>query len=181
MRPTLLLAPVAALLLLSAAAVRADNVDDATTPGTTAKPKAAATSTPKAQNMDKPAAPATKSAEAEHITIQHVLIGFAGSVPGKPITRTMEEAKKLAGDIVERAKKGEDFDALVKEYTDDSHPGIYSMSNTGVAPAQGESARNKMVPAFGDAGFPLKVGEVGVAEYDKTRSPYGWHVVKRLK
>jgi parvulin-like peptidyl-prolyl isomerase len=38
-----------------------------------------------------------------------------------------------------------------------------------------------MVPAFGDAGFPLKVGEIGMASYDSTKSPYGWHIVKRLK
>ena len=124
--------------------------------------------------------PAAK--EPDHITIQHVLIGFTGSVPGKNITRTQDEAKKLADDILARAKKGENFDELVKNHTDDSAPGIYRMANTGVAPAaEGEYARNRMVPAFGDAGFPLKVGEIGMAPYDSTKSPYGWHIVKRLK
>jgi parvulin-like peptidyl-prolyl isomerase len=119
--------------------------------------------------------------EPDHITIQHVLIGFKGSVPGKSITRTQDEAKKLAEDILAQAKKGENFDELVKKYTDDSAPGIYAMANIGVAPAAGEYARNRMVPAFGDAGFPLKVGEIGMASYDSTKSPYGWHIVKRLK
>ena len=126
-----------------------------------------------------PNAPAPK--EPEHITIQHVLIGFQGSVPGKNITRTQDEAKKLAEEILARAKKGENFDELVKQYTDDAAPGIYSMSNTGVPPAAGEYARTRMVPAFGDAGFPLQVGEFGMASYDKAKSPYGWHIVKRLK
>lgn len=120
--------------------------------------------------------------EPDHITIQHVLIGFTGSVPRKNITRTQDEAKKLAEDILARAKKGENFDELVKKYTDDSAPGIYMLANTGVAPAaDGEYARNRMVPAFGDAGFPLKVGEIGMAPYDSMKSPYGWHIVKRLK
>ena len=128
----------------------------------------------------KPAVAATK--EPDHTTIQHVLIGFKGSVPGKNITRTQDEAKKLAEDILARAKKGENFDELVKSYTDDSAPGIYKMANTGVTPAgDGEYARNRMVPAFGDAGFPLNVGEFGMASYDSTKSPYGWHIVKRLK
>lgn len=119
--------------------------------------------------------------EPDHITIQHVLIGFKGSVPGKNITRTKDEAKTLAEDILARAKKGEDFEGLVKQYTDDAAPGIYSMANNGVAPAAGEYARGRMVPAFGDAGFPLQVGEFGMAAYDEAKSPYGWHIVKRLK
>src|SRR5262245_62741378 len=119
--------------------------------------------------------------EPDHITIQHVLIGFKGSVPGKNITRTQDEAKKLAEEILARAKKGENFDELVKKYTDDAAPGIYSMSNKGVAPAAGEYPRSRMVPAFGNAGFPLQVGEIGMASYDDAKSPYGWHIVKRLK
>jgi parvulin-like peptidyl-prolyl isomerase len=124
---------------------------------------------------------APKAAEPDHIQVQHILIGFSGSVPGKNITRSLEEAKTLAYQILERAKKGENFDALVKEYTNDMPPGIYSMSNNGVAPNPGDFPRNRMVPAFGNTGFPLKVGEIGIADYDKTNSPYGYHIVKRLK
>ena len=38
-----------------------------------------------------------------------------------------------------------------------------------------------MVAAFGDTGFPLKVGGIGLAEYHATTSPYGWHIVKRVE
>jgi len=136
-------------------------------------------SEPKPATAPSPTAAGTK--EPDHITIQHVLIGFTGSVPGKNITRTQEEAKKLAEEILARAKQGENFDELVKKYTDDSAPGIYSMANNGVAPAAGEYPRSRMVPAFGDAGFPLQVGEIGMATYEKAKSPFGWHIVKRLK
>ena len=132
----------------------------------------------------KPAAPtpaAAGSKQPDHITIQHVLIGFTGSVPRKTITRTQDEAKKLAEEIFARAKKGENFDKLVKTYTDDSAPGLYKLANNGVAPAADEYARSGMVPAFGDAGFPLQVGEIAMAPYDKEKSPYGWHIVKRVK
>ena len=116
-----------------------------------------------------------------HITVQHILIGFAGSVPGKGITRTQDDAKKLAYDILARARKGEDFDALVQQYTDDSPPGIYNMSNTGVTKGQDEFQREQMVPAFGNVGFAISVGNIDIADYNPTTSPYGWHIIKRLK
>jgi len=121
------------------------------------------------------------AAEPEHIQVQHILIGFIGSVPGKDIKRTQEDAKKLGYELLERAKKGEDFDALVKQYTDDSHPGIYGMSNKGVPPASGEFPRTQMVGAFGNVGFTLKVGDVGIADFDKQTSPHGYHIIKRVK
>jgi foldase protein PrsA len=125
--------------------------------------------------------PKEASKEPERIRVQHVLIGFKGSVRGKNITRTQEEAKKLAYEILDRARKGEDFGALVKQYTDDAFPGIYGMVNDGVTAKQGEFPRRRMVPAFGDTGFPLAVGEVGIADHDATKSPYGWHIVKRIE
>jgi hypothetical protein len=117
----------------------------------------------------------------QHVQVQHILIGFTGSVPGKSISRTKEEAKTLAYQILERARKGEDFDELVRKYTDDSPPGIYGMSGAGVAPATGEFPRGGMVPAFGNVGFSISPGNIGIADYDATASPFGWHVIKRLK
>ena len=40
--------------------------------------------------------------------------------------------------------------------------------------------RSAMVPAFGDVGFNLEVGELGLASYDDEASPFGWHIIKRL-
>jgi parvulin-like peptidyl-prolyl isomerase len=181
MRLIAVAAPLAALVLLAPVPVHADDADAATTPPKASAPAAKPAAAPAPKPAAAAAAVTTPAAEPERITIQHVLIGFAGSVPGKQITRTQEEAKAMAEDILARARKGEDFDALVKQHTDDSHPGIYTLANVGVTPGQGEWARTRMVPAFGDAGFPLKVGEVGMAAYDKARSPFGWHVVKRIK
>ena len=127
--------------------------------------------------------PPAAATEPEHIQVQHVLIGFKGSVPGRPITRTQEEAKALAYDILARAQNGEPFDSLVVKYTDDSPPGIYGMSNKGIPAdaSKGEYSRTGMVPAFGDVGFKLAVGAIGVADYDPRTSPYGYHVIKRLQ
>jgi parvulin-like peptidyl-prolyl isomerase len=117
----------------------------------------------------------------QHVQVQHILIGFAGTVAGKNITRTKEEAKALAYQILERARKGEDFDELVRTYTDDSPPGIYGMAGTGVAKGQGEYSRDGMVPAFGNVGFAISPGNIGIADYDPAASPFGWHIIKRLK
>ena len=128
-----------------------------------------------------------ENGEATHITVQHILIGFKGSLPGKPIKRTKEEAADLAKEVFEQAKSGEDFDQLVKKYTDDAAPGIYRMANLGEQsfmrgnPDDYVYARTSMVPAFGDVGFPLQVGAIGMSEFDPVASPFGWHIIKRLK
>lgn len=121
-----------------------------------------------------------------HITVQHILIGFVQAngeltVPGKSITRTQEQAKALAYDLLTQARAGANFDQLVATNTDDAPPGIYGMSDAGVAPGPGEYPRQGMVPAFGNVGFALQPGEVNVADYDPATSPYGYHVIKRLR
>ena len=125
-----------------------------------------------------PVKPATAP---QHVQVQHILIGFSGSVPGKTITRSKEEAKTLAYQVLERARKGEDFDELVRQYTDDSPPGIYGMSEKGLQPGPGEYPRDGMVAAFGNVGFNISVGNIGIADYDPQQSPFGWHIIKRLK
>jgi hypothetical protein len=123
------------------------------------------------------------SAEPEHVTVQHILISFKGSIPDPKVTRSREDAEKLALRIFERAKAGEDFAAMVKTYTNDSFPGIYKMANAGVTPdlSKQEFLRTRMVKAFGDISFGLEVGGVGLAAYDPATSKYGWHIIKRLE
>jgi parvulin-like peptidyl-prolyl isomerase len=118
-------------------------------------------------------------AEPDHIQVAHVLISFAGC--GTEATRTKAEAEKLAGEVLARAKKGEDFPKLVQELSDDSGDGVYGMANVKVKPNPGEYPRQGMVAAFGDVGFMLDVGGVGMSAFDPRTSPFGWHIIKRLK
>jgi parvulin-like peptidyl-prolyl isomerase len=37
-----------------------------------------------------------------------------------------------------------------------------------------------MAPAFGDIGFALAPGEIGMASFDPRTSPFGWHIIKRI-
>jgi len=107
---------------------------------------------------------------APAVEVQHILISFAGS--GTAASRSREEAEQLAAELFARIQEGADFDELVREHTDDSAPGIYPMTS---------SRRRSMVTSFGDVGWRLAVGEVGVALHDPQASPYGWHIIKRLK
>jgi len=153
-----------------------------TTPAPAApSPQTAAETAPAPAPPPPAPADAAAASAADHIKVQHILISFVGKVPGKNITRSQEEARTLAMEILDRAKKGEDFDSLVKTYTDDRAPGIYGLANSGVTPAADEFSRDRMVPAFGEVGFSLAPGEIGIAEYDPARSPFGWHVIKRLE
>jgi parvulin-like peptidyl-prolyl isomerase len=38
-----------------------------------------------------------------------------------------------------------------------------------------------MVPAFGDVAFNLRKDRLRLAPYDPRKSPYGWHILKRLR
>ena len=173
----LAVAGAALILIVAAGCAKTEHSSATVSSDSTAPPKEA----PVSEAPASPAADAKSMPIPAHIEVQHVLIGFSGSVPRKNITRTREEARALAYQILEKAKAGEDFGALVAQYTDDSPPGIYSMSGSGVPPAPGEFSRDQMVPAFGNVGFTIQVGEVGIADYDPASSPYGWHVIKRLK
>jgi hypothetical protein len=113
------------------------------------------------------------------VEVQHVLVGV--TLPRlKDVTRTPEEAEALAAEIFGRIQAGEDFDLMVKLHTDDSHPGIYSLALAGRQSAE-VRGRAEMVPGFGDVAWRLAVGEVGVARHDPEKSPFGYHLIERLR
>lgn len=118
------------------------------------------------------------------VRVQHCLIGVEGLLPG--VTRTPAEAEALTAELYARIQAGADFDALVREYTNDEHPGIYAMC-LGESPAPEVYPRELMTLAFGDVAWRLSPGEVGVARYDgerfdiEARSPFGYHLIKRLE
>ncbi|HCS47426.1 MAG TPA: hypothetical protein DIW61_03905 [Candidatus Aminicenantes bacterium] len=133
--------------------------------------------------MDMGSASPARATEPDRVAVQHILIAFKGSIPKATVIRTREEAQKLAHEVFERAKKGEDFDALVKQYTDDEYPGVYRMANIGITPdpSKQEYSRAGMVKGFGDVSFSLEVGGIGMAEYDPQKSKFGWHIIKRIE
>jgi len=119
---------------------------------------------------------------ASHIVVQHVLIAQAESgIPG--VTRTIDEAERLAQQVLAKARAGESFDALVRLYGDDrKNDAVIPVANYGVSTEKpGEVSRAALVRGFGDAAFALEVGAIVLVPYDADRSPFGFHVLTRLQ
>lgn len=109
--------------------------------------------------------------QVDKVKLQHVLLAFVGAMRGSESGHTKDEAQALAADVLARARAGEDFNALVIQYSGDEGPGVYTLT---------QDNRDDYADAFGDIGFRLNVGEIGIAAYNHKTSPFGWHVIKRL-
>jgi len=99
----------------------------------------------------------------------HILIAYKGAMRARPnVTRTKEEALKLAKELAEKAKKDPSkFAELARENSDGPS-----------GPRGGDLGRwpkGQMVPAFDQAIGKLKVGEVS----DPVETPFGFHVMMR--
>jgi hypothetical protein len=119
--------------------------------------------------------------EPAHVVVQHVLLSFDGTgVPA--VTRSKADAQRLAARVLDAARAGREFADLIRLYSDDrGNDGTLEISNWGVTPSATERERRGLVRAFGDAAFRLAPGEVTLIEYDPVVSPFGWHVMKRLR
>lgn len=116
---------------------------------------------------DPAACPAKPAKIDDEIKVAHVLIGWDGSLPGKPIKRTKEEALALAKEIAHEARKsGNDFIGLVWKHSDDNGPGVYDLI---------PSMRGRYVPQFTAMALSLGLGQVDIVP---TR--FGYHVMKRI-
>lgn len=82
------------------------------------------------------------------------------------------EKRKLAESVLARAKRGDDFAKLVKEYSDD----LQSKDRGGeyVITRAKDNPRAAMMPEIEIAAFSAKAGEVT----DLITTPYGYHIVK---
>jgi parvulin-like peptidyl-prolyl isomerase len=106
--------------------------------------------------------------ELEKVRVRHILIATQappGSDPSKTLSK--EDARKKAQAVLDRARKGEDFVKLVEENSDD--PGSKAKGG------EYEFGRNsRMVPAFEEASFKLKPGEIS----DLVETEFGFHIIK---
>jgi peptidyl-prolyl cis-trans isomerase D len=96
---------------------------------------------------------------AEQAKAQHILFKIEGE----------DEAavKTKAEEVLKRARSGEDFAALAKQFSQDD-------SNNAKGGDLGEFGRGAMVPEFEQAAFALKAGEIS----DLVKSPFGFHIIK---
>ncbi len=103
--------------------------------------------------------------EARTITVQHILIKtYTLDDAGKKIAYTEEakqEAFRTAREAFTLAKEGEDFDALIRRYSEDDKA-TYSFG------------KGEMEEAFETAAFNLGTGEIS----DIVETEFGYHIIK---
>jgi peptidyl-prolyl cis-trans isomerase NIMA-interacting 1 len=113
------------------------------------------------------APPGTAAAPSERVTASHILVAYQGATRSTA-TRSKDEAKKRADQLLARARKSDDFAGLARENSDDP-----------TAKARGGDlgafSRQSMVKPFSDAAFALKPGEVSSV----VETEFGFHIIKR--
>jgi hypothetical protein len=114
-------------------------------------------------------APKVDEPVPESIAVQHILVAYRGAKGApKTVKRSKAEAKKVAEQVLSEARGGADFSELATRNSDD--PGAKASRGN-----LGKRKRDAFVPAFADAAFRLKDGEVsGVVETE-----FGFHIIKR--
>ena len=107
--------------------------------------------------------------DTTYLRAKHVLILTQDDETREPLPEAeIAERKVKADGILARAKAGENFDALVKEFSED--PGSQSQPD-GYVFTSGE-----MVQEFEDCVRNLGMNEIGFTE-----TSYGYHIIKRLE
>ena len=101
-----------------------------------------------------------------YISAKHILILTVDPSTGETL-RTDEEARALAQSILDRINAGEDFDAMMNEYSED---GGLEGNPDGYIFTEGD-----MVTPFYEGAKALAEGEVS----DLVKSDYGYHIIQR--
>jgi len=100
--------------------------------------------------------------EEREVRARHILIRAA---PGDE--KGSKEAEEKIKAIIARLRKGENFETLAKETTEDPS----GKANGGDL---GYFTKEQMVPEFAEAAFKLKPGEIS----GPVKTQFGWHVIK---
>ncbi len=124
-----------------------------------------------------------KAYNEEYVTVKHILFKFPEAAQGEELAtteaegelKTTEEVKALAEDVLAKVKAGEDFDALMNEYSEDSRDEAGKLANP-----EGYFVKKDgttYVKAFTDAAWTLK--NVGDYTTELVETEYGYHILKR--
>jgi peptidyl-prolyl cis-trans isomerase C len=109
----------------------------------------------------------SKFEEPEMVRASHILLSTLESDGKTDLPADKKAAKrKLAEDLLKRARAGEDFAKLAKEYSED--PGSKDKGGEYKFP------RGQMVKEFENAAFALKTNEVS----DIVTTQFGYHIIK---
>lgn len=116
-------------------------------------------------------APPESGRAPDRVGARHVLIMHRGSERVPPtVTRTREEARTRAQEVLARARAGNDFAALARQYSDE--PGAATSGGD-----LGVFGHGQMVPEFDRAAFALAPGAIS----DVIETSFGFHVIQRTR
>jgi len=105
---------------------------------------------------------------ATDVLVAHVLLGWRGSLPTNGPDRDESASRVLAIEIAHKARqRGRSFMQLAWQHSDDEGAGIYRID---------KNTRHRYVGPFVKAARKLGVGQV-----DAIRSPFGYHVIRRME
>src|SRR5712671_1840702 len=108
-----------------------------------------------------------KFEQPEMVRASHILLGTKDQSSGTELSEDQKKAKrKQIDDLLKRARDGEDFAKLAKEYSED--PGAKEKGGEYTFP------RGQMVPEFEAAAFSLKTNQVS----DVVTTQFGYHIIK---
>jgi parvulin-like peptidyl-prolyl isomerase len=120
----------------------------------------------------------SKFEEPEMVRVSHILISTQDPVTGSDIPDDKKTAKrKLAEDILKRAKAGEDWGKLVKEYSEDPRTKDKGGEYTFARASATVDPTRMMVKEFEDASFALNTNQIS----DIVTTSYGYHIIKLLE
>ncbi|MBI2948525.1 MAG: peptidylprolyl isomerase [Verrucomicrobia bacterium] len=114
--------------------------------------------------------------EPELARVSHILFTTQDAKTGQDLPADQKlEKRRLAEKILDRAKKGEDFAALVKDFSDDT-PSKDKGGEYTIARARDDQSRS-VVPEFEAAAFSLAPQQVS----DLVTTRYGYHIIKAIE
>jgi len=99
--------------------------------------------------------------QPEQVHASHILLKTEG--------KNEEDVRKRAEEVLKKAKAGEDFAALAKQYSEDT-----SKDQGGDL---GFFGKGRMVPEFETAAFSMQPGQIS----DLVKSQYGYHIIKVME
>ena len=123
-------------------------------------------------------------ATPREVVVRHIFLPWAGAKAAKPATtkRTRQEAFALAREIVGKVRAGTPFDGLVAKYhSKTGYPSEMTINITPAAAVKGSIPATRLPRAVARLAFALDKGEVGLAEWHRKDSPFGYHVLIRIK
>jgi hypothetical protein len=117
------------------------------------------------------AQPQGQQPQGERVHVAHLLVMHTNSAMRPPtVTRSLDEARAFATQLLGRIRGGEDLVALSRQHSDE--PGHENKGGD-----LGFITRGMTVAPFENAAFALRVGQVS----DVVQTDFGFHIIKRLE